>query len=417
MFQHPRYYLSLTLGDKVKLRQRLEFIPADMGKIAKAFGARQHQFEPGGSLLNCPVVTCPKRFPRFQLNSATIAAKHRGTIWGDQPTGGIDHEVSGTRQELVLASLDNEKCFGILDGEIGIATSRLHRADDKLGFGFIDRDTASNIIRPTKAGWHFSTLDHLCKPRLQNRIFGLETWRVHVGQVVAQDLHPVALCMGTRRGEIETVRHGFLERTPIDVSPPVTRFKDVAQGQPETPAVYRVRKKRPYSSFALSLDLRICCRLPAFDDGQNALPMDSEENYDEHVLDHYEDPYHRGSFPEATHAFEASNPLCGDVVRIELKIASDGTIEEAWFEGDGTVVSQASASMLIEAIEGKTVDEVREFSADDMLELFGPKLPINRQKCCLLAWRVLKNAIQSPIDEDDDDHRASFGGPSLNEES
>ena len=74
----------------------------------------------------------------------------------------------------------------------------------------------------------------------------------------------------------------------------------------------------------------------------------------------------------------------------------------------------------VEKIEGKTLDEIREFSAAEMLELFGPKLTPNRQKCCLLSWRVLQSAIHSPVDESGDgdpEGGPNFGGPSLGEES
>lgn len=154
-----------------------------------------------------------------------------------------------------------------------------------------------------------------------------------------------------------------------------------------------------------------------------AVLMSNEQDiYEEHVLDHYEDPYHRGPLENATHAHEANNPLCGDVVHIDLKLAADGSVEEAWFDGTGCVISQASASMLMEQIEGKSLDEVRQFSAQQMLELFGPKLTPNRQKCCLLSWRVLQSAVHSPVDSNDqkdDDQRddPNFGGPSLGEES
>ena len=105
-----------------------------------------------------------------------------------------------------------------------------------------------------------------------------------------------------------------------------------------------------------------------------------EEIYQEHVLDHYEDPYHRGSCPQATHLHEDDNPLCGDVVQIELRIEPDGTVSEAWFDGDGCCISQSSASMLVEAMEGKTVEDIKAFSADQMLQLFQAKLTPNRQK-------------------------------------
>lgn len=123
-----------------------------------------------------------------------------------------------------------------------------------------------------------------------------------------------------------------------------------------------------------------------------------EELYQQRILDHYEEPYHRGACPEATHAHEDDNPLCGDVIHIEMRINGEGRVEEAWFDGDGCCISQASASMLMEQLEGKTVQEVKQFSAQDMLQLFGARLTPNRQKCCLLSWRVTQAALHSPVD-------------------
>jgi len=160
--------------------------------------------------------------------------------------------------------------------------------------------------------------------------------------------------------------------------------------------------------------------------------MPSEQDiYEEHVLDHYEDPYHRGSLESATHADQGDNPLCGDRIHVDLRLDDQGKVAEAWFDGEGCVISQASASMLIEKVEGKTIDEIKEFSAPEMLELFGPKLTPNRQKCCLLSWRVLQSALHSPLGGDgesadvgDDSNgqsaagskRPRFSGPSLGEE-
>ena len=147
------------------------------------------------------------------------------------------------------------------------------------------------------------------------------------------------------------------------------------------------------------------------------MSRDEEELYQEHVLDHYEDPYHRGACPHATHEHEDDNPLCGDVVRIELQIDADGKIREAWFDGDGCCVSQASASMLLEAMDGKSVEDVKSFTAEQMLELFGARLTPNRQKCCLLPWRVLQTAIfSSREDSADAPSPSSPGGPNLGEE-
>jgi nitrogen fixation protein NifU and related proteins len=126
------------------------------------------------------------------------------------------------------------------------------------------------------------------------------------------------------------------------------------------------------------------------------MPIDEEELYQEHILDHYEDPFHRGHLPAATHAHEDNNPLCGDVVRIELALDDAGHISDAYFTGQGCVISQASASMLLEEMVGKSVDDIKHFSAEDMLKLYGARLTPNRQKCCLLSWKVLQSAVHSP---------------------
>lgn len=137
------------------------------------------------------------------------------------------------------------------------------------------------------------------------------------------------------------------------------------------------------------------------------MPLEEDELYQERILDHYEEPFHRGRCPHATHAHEDENPLCGDVVRMELALADDGAIRDLYFEGDGCCISQASASMLVEKMQGATIDAVRAFTAQDMLELFGAKLTPNRQKCCLLSWRALQSAIYSPLEK-------SAGGETTN---
>ena len=128
------------------------------------------------------------------------------------------------------------------------------------------------------------------------------------------------------------------------------------------------------------------------------MPIDEEEIYQEHILEHHEDPFHRGHLPTATHAHEENNPLCGDVVRIELELGDDGKIQDCYFDGTGCVISQASASMLLEKMQGQSVEEAKQFSAEDMLKLYGPRLTPNRQKCCLLSWKVLQSDVHSPID-------------------
>ena len=118
------------------------------------------------------------------------------------------------------------------------------------------------------------------------------------------------------------------------------------------------------------------------------------------VREHYEHPYHRGNCPAATHSLRRESPLCGDWVRVSLQISAGDRIEQAWFDGDGCVISQAAASLLIEQIEGMTRQQVRQFSAAQMLQLVGPGLLPSRQKCCLLPWRVVQRALDTPLAED-----------------
>lgn len=131
--------------------------------------------------------------------------------------------------------------------------------------------------------------------------------------------------------------------------------------------------------------------------------MGSEEAiYQERILEHYEEPFQRGHCPSCTHAHEDDNPLCGDVVRIELELDPNGRICQAWFDGDGCCISQAAASMLVEQMQGRTVEEAKAYTAGDMLELFGVKLTPNRQKCCLLSWRVMQSALYSPVNKSEE---------------
>ena len=123
----------------------------------------------------------------------------------------------------------------------------------------------------------------------------------------------------------------------------------------------------------------------------------NDELYQERILDHFEQPFHRGHCPRATHRHEDDNPLCGDVVRIELAVSPEGRVADAWFEGEGCCISQAAASILMEHVGGRPVEEVRQLTASQMLSLFGPQLTPNRQKCCLLPWRVLQQALFSPV--------------------
>jgi cysteine desulfurase/selenocysteine lyase len=121
------------------------------------------------------------------------------------------------------------------------------------------------------------------------------------------------------------------------------------------------------------------------------------EEIEDRIDEHVNDPYHRGHCSECTHMHEGDNPLCGDRIRMELKVDDRGTMQEVYFDGRGCRISQAAASMLVERFNGRSVEEVKQFTANDMLKLFGARLTPNRQKCVLLSWRVLQAAVYSPV--------------------
>jgi len=117
-----------------------------------------------------------------------------------------------------------------------------------------------------------------------------------------------------------------------------------------------------------------------------------ENLYREHILDHYHHPRNQGTLEDADISCELDNPVCGDVVRLDVRL-SDGRVSEARFSGHGCVISIASASMLTEEILGKTVEELRALQDEDMFEILGITLGSVRAKCGLLPLRVLQEGL------------------------
>lgn len=115
----------------------------------------------------------------------------------------------------------------------------------------------------------------------------------------------------------------------------------------------------------------------------------SDDIYRQLILEHYKHPGNRGTLPHATISHEEDNPLCGDKIRIDL-LVENSVVTEAKFNGQGCAISQASADMLIDEIVGKTLDEVRHFDKQTILDLIGISLTPARLKCALLALKVLK---------------------------
>jgi nitrogen fixation NifU-like protein len=134
-----------------------------------------------------------------------------------------------------------------------------------------------------------------------------------------------------------------------------------------------------------------------------------DDLYKEVILDHYKSPRNKRPLPGATVSRHKNNPLCGDEITIHARL-DDGSVTELAFEGQGCSISQASASMLTEAVRGKSVQDAGELarqframmegSADPDEDAFGDlialkgvvKYPV-RIKCAVLGWDVLQEAL------------------------
>jgi len=118
----------------------------------------------------------------------------------------------------------------------------------------------------------------------------------------------------------------------------------------------------------------------------------SSDIYKDIILDYYRHPRNNGDLPDANVRAKDSNPLCGDIIEMQIKIG-DGKISDIRFKGKGCAISQASASMLTEAAKGKTLEEVKAMEKADVLDLLGIDPGPTRIKCALLGLKVLKLAV------------------------
>jgi len=114
--------------------------------------------------------------------------------------------------------------------------------------------------------------------------------------------------------------------------------------------------------------------------------------YRDFILDHYRNPRNAGTLEQPDASFEDLNPLCGDKIRMDLKIR-DGVVDDIKFKGRGCAISQASASLLTESIKGKKISEIDAIAKDDVLENLGISISAARLKCALLGLKVLKQAL------------------------
>lgn len=135
----------------------------------------------------------------------------------------------------------------------------------------------------------------------------------------------------------------------------------------------------------------------------------------QHILEHYEDPYHRGFCEHATHQAEANNAACGDALVVQLRVVDD-KVTEAWFDGEGCHLSQAFASILIEKIEGLSLTELAKIERNDTIQDIDIELSDSQRACCGVAFDVMLAALNSPLYDFENGDGPTFNGPDLGDE-
>lgn len=136
--------------------------------------------------------------------------------------------------------------------------------------------------------------------------------------------------------------------------------------------------------------------------------MQLDDLYRRVIMDHYKNPRNRGSFEGESVSIDLNNPTCGDKIQLQMQV-EDGIVKAAKFTGEGCSISLSSASMMTDAVKGKTLEEALqmaesfsglmkgepvEFEYEDIEALSGVNKFPARIKCATLAWNALRKGIE-----------------------
>ena len=120
----------------------------------------------------------------------------------------------------------------------------------------------------------------------------------------------------------------------------------------------------------------------------------NQEKIMELILDHYENPRNFGDINGADVVQEGGNPGCGDIIKVYLNVDSEGVVNDIGFSGEGCMISQAGASLILEIMKGKSIEEIQEMPPEIVRETLGKKLVSTRPRCAMLGFNTVKNAIK-----------------------